>query len=29
MEVFDLPERFNKSITVEEMKEVVKEGFHD
>ncbi|WP_108832225.1 threonine synthase [Aedoeadaptatus coli] len=27
--VFDLPERFNKSITVEEMKEVVKEGFHD
>ena len=29
MEVFDLPERFTESITVDEMKEVVKEGFHD
>ena len=28
-EVFDLPERFTESITVDEMKEVVKEGFHD
>ncbi|MDY6044044.1 MAG: threonine synthase [Peptoniphilus sp.] len=29
MEIFDLPERFTKSISVDEMREVVKEGFHD